>query len=223
MTRQGQKKKDFENTPFQKLTSLLSKKMIKSLPTVEEQKHLPSQKLPDAAEEDLLAQVMADVIPLQRRDVEFRQQPPPVVERKEEREVLEYLEALLQGEEDFDIEDSDEYTEGAVHGLDPRVLEQLRKGEFALQAHLDLHGVRVDEAQQLMLSFVEEHQRRGHRCVLVVHGRGLHSPGRVPVLKNRLLKWISRGMLRQKILAFATARPYDGGSGALYILLRSPA
>jgi DNA-nicking Smr family endonuclease len=127
---------------------------------------------------------------------------------------------LVTGEGAFDIAATDEYIEGSAPGLDRRLVRRLRRGEYAVQAHLDLHGLTAAEAKLEVERFVDEAQRLGHRCVLLVHGRGLHSKDSVPVLKERLKVWLTRGRLARAVLAFATARPADGGAGAVYVLLR---
>jgi DNA-nicking Smr family endonuclease len=85
---------------------------------------------------------------------------------------------------------------------------------------VDLHGLGTEAAKEALERFLVESRRRGHRCVLVVHGRGLHSKDQVPVIKERMGAWLSRGRLSKIVLAFATARPTDGGAGASYVLLR---
>ena len=120
----------------------------------------------------------------------------------------------------FDVSDTDEHVEGMVVGLDPRVLRRLRAGEFAYQAHLDLHGMTAEEAKQAVHEFVLRSMVVGSRCVLIVHGRGRNSPDQRPVLKDRLKHWLTHGELGRRVLAFSSARPYDGGSGAMYVLLR---
>jgi len=77
----------------------------------------------------------------------------------------------------------------------------------------------VDEAKEELQSFLQKARRCGHRCLLVVHGRGLHSLGKAPVLKQKLVQWLTRGFLRKEIVAFCSARPHDGGVGATYVLL----
>src|SRR5690606_7306075 len=105
--------------------------------------------------------------------------PPPAAELRrvvdEEEEVLDTLAELVAGSGPFDLADSDEYIEGAVPGLDKRILRRLRRGDYAVQAHLDLHGLVRSEAKEALSGFIAESRWRGHRCVLVVHGRGLHS------------------------------------------------
>ncbi len=137
-------------------------------------------------------------------------------------DALKELEALVSGEAPFDLSDSDEFIEGRVPGLDAGVVRRLRKGELAVQAHLDLHGMTRDEAKGAVEDFLRGARRGGKRCVLVVHGRGMHSKDQVPVLKEAIKTWFATGRFGKHVLAFATARPVDGGAGAIYVLLRKP-
>src|SRR5262249_29311153 len=116
--------------------------------------------------------------------------------------------------------DSDEYIEGIAPGIDKRLLKKLRKGEYALQGHLDLHGMTSEEARREVEKFVEGALAAGKRCLLIIHGRGLNSKDNLPILKERLKVWLTRGRIARRVLAFATARPSDGGAGAVYLLLR---
>src|SRR5438132_12769794 len=120
----------------------------------------------------------------------------------------------------FDISDSDEFVEGCTRGLDPRVLRRLKRGELSVQGHLDLHGLSRDQARPQLEAFIAASRAAGKRCVLVVHGRGLHSKDQVPVLKEALRVWMTAGRTSRDVLGFATARPHDGGPGAIYVLLR---
>jgi DNA-nicking Smr family endonuclease len=138
----------------------------------------------------------------------------------EDREVRAELDSLVSGELALDLSDTDEFVEGAVPDLDRRTRLRLRRGEFAVQAHLDLHGLTRDEAREALGAFFRQQRALGHRCVLVIHGRGLNSKDQVPVLKESMGRWLSRGSLGREVLGFCTARPCDGGAGALYVLLR---
>lgn len=177
------------------------------------------------ADEDKLAfsRAMAGVTPLAERKIakiksdQLNKKPRTDAEAAA---VDAYLRDLIDGVLPFDIADTDEYIEGAVEGLDRRLLRRLRRGEFALQAHLDLHGHRRDEARDEVAKFIKKSWEKGHRCVLIVHGRGLNSKNQIPVLKEKLKAWLTRGAIGTKVLAFASARPYDGGTGAVYVLLR---
>jgi DNA-nicking Smr family endonuclease len=138
----------------------------------------------------------------------------------EDAEVLAELSDLVSGHGTFELTETEEYVEGARLGLDPRLLGQLRRGEFSVQAHLDLHGMIQAAAKEALTNFIVDSVRKGRRTVLIVHGRGLRSPGGLPVLKHAAAQWLSHGIAGGYVLAFATARPNDGGAGAVYALLR---
>ena len=138
----------------------------------------------------------------------------------EDAEAYAQLSDLLSGTGSFDISDTDEYIEGIAHGLDRRLLSRLRRGDFALQAHVDLHGLNREEARIRVETFLHESRTNDRRCVLIIHGRGLNSKDQIPVLKDAVRMWLQRGRIARSVLAFATARPTDGGAGAVYVLLR---
>ncbi len=138
----------------------------------------------------------------------------------EDAEVLARLSDLVAGTAPFELNETEEYVEGTRLGLDPRLVVRLRRGEFAVQAHIDLHGMVQSDARAALEDFVIDAVRKGMRAVLVVHGRGLRSPGGMPVLKHAAAQWLSHGRMGGYVLAFATARPADGGAGAMYVLLR---
>jgi DNA-nicking Smr family endonuclease len=95
----------------------------------------------------------------------------------------------------------------------------LRRGRWVTQEKLDLHGMNRDEARHAVVSFLRECRDRGHRCVRIVHGKGLSSPGREPVLKKLVLGWLTQ---RSEVLAFCQARTVEGGAGAVVVLLAAP-
>ena len=179
---------------------------------------------PEEPEPDLFRRAMEGVRPLPRR-ADVRVDGPTPASRprprvSEEAEALAELSDLVRGGTNFDVSDTREYVEGAIVGLDPRVLRRLRRGDFAWQAYVDLHGMVADQARDAVLAFLRAAVRAGHRCVLVVHGRGHNSKDQTPVLKERMKSWLARGAAAHIVLAFTTARPCDGGAGALYVLLR---
>ncbi|HEX7623022.1 MAG TPA: Smr/MutS family protein [Anaeromyxobacteraceae bacterium] len=135
-------------------------------------------------------------------------------------DALKALEALVSGEAPFDLSDSDEFIEGCVPGFDRAILRRLRRGDFAVQGHIDLHGMTRDEAKRAVDEFLKKARTAGKRCVLLVHGRGIHSKDQVPILKEALRTWLATARFGRHVLAFATARPTDGGAGAIYVLLR---
>jgi DNA-nicking Smr family endonuclease len=139
----------------------------------------------------------------------------------ESRQVIEQLQGLVRGSVELDITFSDEYIEGAVQGFSRKLMKKLKRGELPVQDFIDLHGLTRQEAETEVTNFLLESFKSGLRCVLIVHGRGLNSPENLPVLKEGLPQWLNRGRVRKVVLAFATARPYDGGTGATYVFLRN--
>jgi DNA-nicking Smr family endonuclease len=101
-------------------------------------------------------------------------------------------------------------------GLGHDVLKRLRRGHWAIQRQIDLHGMRRDEARDALAAFVKRTHQQGHRCLRVVHGKGLGSPGREPVLKGKVLRWLAQ---REEVIAFTQAPVVHGGAGALIVLL----
>ena len=176
------------------------------------------------SEEDLWTLATDGAEPLADRSTRIRpaQAPLSIAHGPLDPDLAAYdeLRSIVTGEAPFDIANSDEFIEGAMHGLDPRVVRKLRRGEFSVQGHLDLHGMLKDAAKLALESFVARARTDGKRCVLIVHGRGLHSKDQVPVLKEAVRRWMGTARFAQHVLAFATARPHDGGAGAVYVLLR---
>ncbi|MBI3244895.1 MAG: Smr/MutS family protein [Deltaproteobacteria bacterium] len=183
----------------------------------------PPESSPVETEEEMFWKEMQGVRSIKDDGHARVSSPPPTIVRRaqaEENEALAELYDLVAGRTGFDVTDTEEYIEGCVIGLDTALVRKLRQGDFSRQAALDLHGMTVDAAQGEVERFLANAVRVGFRCVLLVHGRGLNSPGQVPVLKDRLKHWLTRGKLARSVLAFSSARPYDGGPGALYVLLR---
>ncbi len=113
-----------------------------------------------------------------------------------------------------------EYMEGRAPWVAQEVVRALREGRFAVSRVLDLHGLTAAEAEIALEGFFRESLARGDQCVLIIHGRGLSSPGK-PVLKEKVRFWLEKGPFRRHVLAYASARPCDGGAGATYVLLSS--
>lgn len=105
-------------------------------------------------------------------------------------------------------------------GMAPLTLKKLRRGHWVIQAEADLHGLTSDEARSYLIEFLKECKKSGLRCVRVIHGKGLGSRNREPVLKKKAASWL---MQRDEVLAFCQARPADGGSGAAIVLLKASA
>jgi DNA-nicking Smr family endonuclease len=150
-----------------------------------------------------------------RADV-LRSQPEPQA-RQRELDESAALKASLSDE--VDVESlllTDDGLSFRRAGIGPDVVARLRRGHWAIRAQIDLHGLRRDEAREALAAFVRESHRAGKRCVRVVHGKGLGSPGREPVLKAKVQRWLAQS---GEVLAFAQASAPQGGAGALIVLL----
>jgi DNA-nicking Smr family endonuclease len=118
----------------------------------------------------------------------------------------------------FDVHDDGLRLEGVRPGFE-RMLAELRRGEVALVDRIDLHGQSADQARGALHRFCRRARGPHRRAVLVVHGKGIHSPGGRGILRDEMATWLTAEPLAQQVLCFCTARPEDGGAGALYVLL----
>ena len=179
---------------------------------------------PELSDEELFRQEMFGISPLPAagsgRGRPIEQEREVLVRQSDEAEAYAQLSDLVAGGGTFDISDSDEYIEGLASGLDRRLMARLRRGDYAVQGHVDLHGLTREEARVKVDEFLHDSRIHGCRCILIIHGRGLNSKDQIPVLKEALRVWLTRGRIARHVLAFATARPTDGGAGAVYVLLR---
>ena len=175
-------------------------------------------------ESALFLEAIGEVAPV--RTVKARVGPPepPTAAQlrapNEEAESLARLAELVSAQGEFDLVDSNTFIEGSVQGFDEGVMRKLRAGEFSTQATLDLHGFTREQAKSELERFIQNARIAGHRCVRVVTGRGLNSEDQVPVLKAGVQQWLIRGRVSKQVLGFCTAKPKDGGAGAVYVLLR---
>ncbi len=110
----------------------------------------------------------------------------------------------------------DEHLSFRRPGIGPDITAKLRRGHWAVQGQIDLHGLRTDEARDALGAFLRDARRTGLRCVRVVHGKGLGSPGKAPVLKAKVHGWLVQ---KQEVLAFVQAKPLEGGAGGVLVLL----
>lgn len=103
------------------------------------------------------------------------------------------------------------------NGLQHNVARKLRRGQYRIDAELDLHRMTSTQARDAVSRFLSICQRQGHRCIRIIHGKGLSSFNKLPVLKGKLNYWLQQ---RDEVVAFCSARPRDGGTGAIYVLLK---
>ena len=167
---------------------------------------------------DLFRRALADAKPLRatRRAAEVIRKPAPKARfaRADERAALrESLEA--------DIDDTESHSGESLRFHRPsvgrRTMRRLARGNFSVQDEIDLHGMTVAEAKPRLADFIERCAKEGRLCVRVVHGKGLGSGRRGPVLKQKVNRWLRQW---DEVLAFVSTRQVDGGTGAIYVLLR---
>jgi DNA-nicking Smr family endonuclease len=148
--------------------------------------------------------------------------PPDHIMAEPEQDVMAQLDNLVKYGEGYIISNTPEYMEGTGRDIPPEFAERLHRGDFSIQADIDLHGMGIVEAKDAFEAFLNGAIMTGKRAVLIIHGRGLSSPGE-PILKNKVSEWLTRSHWRKWVIAFTSAKSYDGGTGATYVLLRHKA
>lgn len=171
-------------------------------------------------EHELFERTVGPVVRLRPRNLAEIARPRPLPHpRQRELDEAEVMRTALSDE--FDPEslmETDDQLSYRQAGIGDDVLKKLRRGVWVMQGQIDLHGLTRDAAREALAGFLIDAGKRGWRCVRVVHGKGLGSPGRQPVLKGKVRSWLVQ---RQEVLAFTQARGPDGGAGALIVLLDS--
>jgi DNA-nicking Smr family endonuclease len=171
-------------------------------------------------EVDLFRQSIGEVVPLTPSNKYIAAPPRPLpVARHRMADELAALQESLSDEFSVDtLLDTDEALSFARNGIGPDVVRKLRRGHWVIQDQLDLHGLRRDQARESLAEFLRKAGKRGMRCVRIIHGKGLGSVNKEPVLKNKVRSWLVQ---KEEVLAFCQARAADGGSGALVVLLKA--
>jgi DNA-nicking Smr family endonuclease len=215
-------KSSFTFKSFQDLKALLENKPL-SFP---ERRHAdlvdPEEKQSPELEEELFKKAMEGVAPISRDNyVEriFQIELPESSRDKEDAEILEKLTDLVKYGRGFNVADTPEYIEGTNYHVHPAVAKRLHQGDYSIQAFVDLHGLLAENAKEVFEKFLKWAVTTGKTGVLIVHGRGLSSPSE-PVLKKKVVEWLTHGPWRKWVAAYASARICDGGAGATYVLLR---
>jgi DNA-nicking Smr family endonuclease len=171
------------------------------------------------AERDMFSRTVGPVKPLASPvRVVLKADPPPPRALQMQMDEQAALQESLSDE--FDVStllDVDDQMSYRAKGVGTDVTRKLRRGDWSIQGQIDLHGLRSDEARDALAQFIREAVRQGWRCLRVVHGKGLGSPGREPVLKAKAQRWLVQ---KSEVLAFVQAKPAEGGAGALVVLLR---
>ncbi len=187
------------------------------------------------AEDDLLTfdRLMGGVVPLDqgtarrvptsgvpsRADREAEIRRTLAREQEFEEQARRRFRALVDEGSRFEIVDDGRQIDGRRRGVDGGLVRRIKHGEVPIDATLDLHGMRLDQAREAVEKFVRDRRAHGDRVVLVVHGRGRNSPAGQPVLRGEVAAWLSEGNAARHVSAFVTAPPEHGGEGALCVLL----
>ncbi len=166
----------------------------------------------------LFRNTVGSVIPLKNRPQPPKKKKPQPLLRKQNKNETE-LQPDRLSDHYHPIEQHDEQLSFARSGLQRSTLKKLKKGYYLIEDRLDLHGYRRDEARQLLQEFIHYAQQRGFRCLIIIHGKGRSGKDERPVLKPLVASWLQQS---EEVLAYSSARPKDGGAGALYLLLRRP-
>jgi DNA-nicking Smr family endonuclease len=179
------------------------------------------QEIPDGLSDvELFEFAMKDVKSLGWSAVPLHNRPPVEIQAQdEEQDALRALEQFVQ-QGNVEIEHTAEYIEASVQPHGRLYLDDLRSGRFSVQAHLDLHGLNLQDARFVLEEFLLESLRAGYTCVRVIHGRGRHSHKHHPVLKENIQRWLCTRRMSRHVIAYTSARRCDGGGGAVYVLLR---
>lgn len=171
------------------------------------------------AERTLFIRAAGQVQPIRRHgrvDLAPDQPAPlPVQQQLDDQRVLQ--EAISDEFDAATLLDIDDALSFRRPGVGTDVTRKLRRGAWSIQGEIDLHGLRREDAREALAGFIREAHRRGWRCVRVVHGKGLGSPGKTPVLKGKVQGWLIQ---KNEVMAFVQARADEGGAGALVVLLK---
>lgn len=171
-----------------------------------------------ASDKDLFTRAAGAVKPLpDKRKLHHTPKPQLPQAMQYQRDEKKVLKEAISDE--FDVStllECDEHLSFRRPGIGTDVTRKLRRGDWSIQRQIDLHGLRRDDAREALSIFIREAHKHGIRCVRVVHGKGLGSPGKAPVLKSRVHSWLVQ---KNEVLAFVQAKPADGGAGALVVLL----
>ena len=210
--------------PFEDLRTLLhSRSIALSDATIKQRPDNPETEDAPDCEQEIFEAAMADVKKMPqdtRAEPELQPVMVSVPDKSAEADALLHLSELIQSGKGFVVADTAEYIEGTGYNVNRAIARRLHSGAFAVQGHIDLHGQTVESAQTLFDQFLKESIAGGKRMILIIHGRGLSSPAE-PVIKTKVIQWLTTGPWRKWVMAYASARLCDGGAGATYVLLRN--
>lgn len=175
-----------------------------------------TKKIITPSDRDLFRQAVGNVQPVKKEKIELK---PDTVPKPYPKPRPENLDDDMVDNPAFDIENvgHEESLRYAAPGIQNNVLAKLRKGVFGVQAELDLHGYTSEHAKVELLAFLSQSRTAGFRCVQIIHGKGYRASGNHPILKNHLNRWLRQ---HKDVQAFCSAPQRQGGTGAVYVLLK---
>lgn len=209
--------------PFQNLDRHIAKNQLPRTgkPAVKSPAPHP-QTTSSLSERELFTAAMADVTPLPKTRIHDTPPAQPAViptRKAQEDDTRQALEALVRHGIGFRVSHTPEYIQGSGFPVDPSLKKKLHQGKFAIEAYIDLHGLGEEAAAEALDGFIDASLKSGKRSLLIVHGRGRSSAGK-PVLKAMVERTLTQGPYRRWLLAYASARQCDGGTGATQVLFR---
>jgi DNA-nicking Smr family endonuclease len=209
--------------PFKDLKVLLENKSVELQPAPAPAPKEPNDDQPDLRpDHTIFKEAMTGVKKISRRKCAAQIQLPPALpglNLDPDQESALQLKNLVKYGTGFVVSLTPEYAEGMAQGVNPEVARRLHRGDFSIQDHIDLHGLRVHDALEAVNDFLSKSVASGKLAVLIIHGRGLSSPAE-PVLKSKVYRWLTTSPWHKWVIAFTSARLCDGGAGATYVLLR---
>lgn len=143
--------------------------------------------------------------------------PPSVTAKMQHNDNKAVMRELMEDFQDVDLLETGEHLAWTAPGIQRSELKKLKSGKYAIQSELDLHGLTREQAKSAVTEFIREARAKELRCVRIIHGRGRKNPEQAPVLKRAIDAWLSH---HKQVLAYCSAREHDGGTGAVYVMLR---
>ena len=212
--------------PFENLASLVAESQKQNKKRKAKKAEALNKPNRVKSDEQLFYEAMKGVVPIEDRAdselVDLERQRHNIQVQKETDDLqkgIKELAAVVRGERPLPVEKIPEYIDGPRFNMDRGLVRRLRRGQFAIQAYCELHGLRAEEALQVMDGFMSDSIMNNRRAIAFIHGRGKSSPGR-PVLKGLVKDFLNRGRFRRYILAYSSAPSWDGGPGVTYVLIR---
>ena len=169
-------------------------------------------------ETELFRRSVGDVTPVRQDRIHPQPDKPEPVAAQRLADEAAVLKEMAEGIFDTEAAETGDELLYKKQGVQDKVFRKLRRGQFAVSAELDLHGYTVQLARDCLSEFLRQCVMRDRRCVRIIHGKGLRSRQGRPTIKSRIGKWLQQ---RQEVLAYCSARQVDGGTGAIYVLLKN--